>query len=241
MDFAPTNLVPAYAELFVLGMACLILLVDLFLSDQRRWITATLTLATLAGAAVITTYVSGVSERVTAFNGMYVADPMGDVLKLFLYLIVGVSLLYARSYLAKRGLFRGEYYVLTLFALLGIMVMISANSLLTLYLGVELLALSLYAMVAFNRDSGVAAEAAMKYFVLGAIASGTLLYGMSIIYGVTGTLHWTAWPRRWRTARPTISVCCSASHSSWSASPSSSARCRSTCGCRTCITARRRR
>jgi NADH-quinone oxidoreductase subunit N len=187
MNSAPVNLVPAYAELFVLGMACLILLIDLFLSDRRRWITATLTLATLAGAAVITTYVSGVSERVTAFNGMFVADPMGDVLKLFLYLIVGVSLIYARSYLAKRDLFRGEYYVLTLFAMLGIMVIISGNSLLTIYLGVELQALSLYAMVAFNRESGIAAEAAMKYFVLGAIASGTLLYGISIIYGVTGT------------------------------------------------------
>lgn len=184
---SPFSLVPAYAELFVLGMGCLILLIDLFLSDKQRWFTATLTLATLAGAALITSYVSGVSERVTAFNGMFVADPMGDVLKLFLYLIVGVSLLYARSYLAKRDLFRGEYYVLSLFAMLGIMVIISGNSLLTIYLGVELQALALYAMVAFNRESGVAAESAMKYFVLGAIASVTLLYGISIIYGVTGT------------------------------------------------------
>jgi NADH-quinone oxidoreductase subunit N len=112
---------------------------------------------------------------------------MGDILKLLTYLIVGVSLLYSRQYLAERGLFRGEYYVLTLLAMLGIMVIISANSLLTIYLGIELLALSLYALVAFDRDSGVAAEAAMKYFVLGAIASGTLLYGISIVYGVTGT------------------------------------------------------
>ncbi len=187
MDFTVINLVPAYAELFVLAAACLILLIDLFLSDAQRWVTATLTLATLAGAALITTYVSGVSERVTTFNGMFVADPMGDVLKLFLYLVVGVALLYARSYLTKRELFRGEYYVLSLLAMLGIMVIISGNSLLTIYLGVELQALALYAMVAFNRESGVSAEAAMKYFVLGAIASGTLLYGISIIYGVTGT------------------------------------------------------
>jgi NADH-quinone oxidoreductase subunit N len=187
MDFTSINLVPAYAELFVLAMTCLILVIDLFLTDERRWITATLTLATLAGAALITTYVSGVHERVVTLNGMFVADPMGDVLKLFVYLIVGVSLLYARGYLAKRELFRGEYYVLSLLAMLGIMVIISGNSLLTIYLGVELQALALYAMVAFNRESGVAAEAAMKYFVLGAIASGTLLYGISIIYGVTGS------------------------------------------------------
>jgi NADH-quinone oxidoreductase subunit N len=118
---------------------------------------------------------------------MFVADPMGDILKLLTYLIVGVSLLYSRQYLTERGLFRGEYYVLSLLAMLGIMVIISANSLLTIYLGIELLALALYALVAFDRDSGIAAEAAMKYFVLGAIASGTLLYGISIIYGVTGT------------------------------------------------------
>ena len=111
----------------MLAAACVILLVDLFLSDDQRWITATLTLATLAGAAVITAYVSGVSERVTAFDGMYVADPMGDVLKLFLYLVVGVALLYSREYLAERELFRGEYYVLSLLAMLGIMVIISAQ------------------------------------------------------------------------------------------------------------------
>jgi NADH-quinone oxidoreductase subunit N len=126
---------------------------------------------------------------VTALGEMFVADPMGDILKLLTYLIVGVALLYSRQYLAERGLFRGEYYVLTLLAMLGIMVIISANSLLTIYLGIELLALSLYALVAFDRDSGIAAEAAMKYFVLGAIASGTLLYGISIIYGVTGTFQ----------------------------------------------------
>jgi NADH-quinone oxidoreductase subunit N len=181
------NLVPAYAELFVLGAACLILLVDVLLRDDQRWITATLTFATLAGAAAITAYVSGVDHRVTALGEMFVADPMGDVLKLLTYLVVGVSLLYSRQYLAERGLFRGEYYVLALLAMLGIMVIIAANSLLTIYLGIELLALSLYALVAFDRDSGIAAESAIKYFVLGAIASGTLLYGISIVYGVTGT------------------------------------------------------
>lgn len=189
MDLQSLNLAPAYAEMFVLGAACVILLVDLFLRDEQRWVTATLTFAALAGAAAITTYFSAVESRVTTLGEMFVADPMGDVLKLFTYLIVGVSLLYSREYLARKNLFRGEFYVLTLFATLGIMVIISANSLLTIYLGVELLALSLYALVAFDRESGIAAESAMKYFVLGAIASGTLLYGISIIYGVTGTFQ----------------------------------------------------
>jgi NADH-quinone oxidoreductase subunit N len=147
-----------------------------------------LSLLTLAGAAYMTVRY-GVQARVTAFDGMYIADPMGDVLKLFSYGTVAVSFLYSREYLQRRGLFKGEYFILALVALLGVMVMVSAGSLLTVYLGVELLSLSLYAMVAFDRESGIAAESAMKYFVLGAISSGTLLYGFSIIYGVTGTLQ----------------------------------------------------
>lgn len=189
MTLETLNIQASYAECFVLAATCVVLLVDLAVSDKRRWITVLLTFLTLAGAAAITAFVSGVDGRVTAFGDMYVADPMGDVLKLVLYLIVGLALVYARDYLAERGLFRGEYYTLSLFAMLGVMVIVSANSLLTIYLGIELLALALYAMVAFNRDSGVSAEAAMKYFVLGAIASGTLLYGISILYGVTGTFQ----------------------------------------------------
>src|SRR5688572_22578726 len=189
MTLESLNLQVAYAECFVLAAACVVLLVDLFLKDKQRWITATLTFATLVGAAAITAFVAGVEGRETALADMFVADPMGDVLKLFLYLTVGVALIYSREYLAERGLFRGEYYVLSLFAMLGIMVIVSANSLLTIYLGIELLALALYALVAFNRESGIAAESAMKYFVLGAIASGTLLYGISILYGVTGTFQ----------------------------------------------------
>jgi NADH-quinone oxidoreductase subunit N len=119
---------------------------------------------------------------------MYLADPLATVLKLFTMLFVAVALLYSRHYLEARGILKGEYYVLALTAMLGIFVIISAGSLLTLYMGIELLSLSLYALVAFDRDSGVAAESAMKYFVLGAIASGCLLYGMSMIYGMTGTL-----------------------------------------------------
>ncbi len=122
------------------------------------------------------------------FDGLYVADELSWVLKLAGFLFVAFGLLYSRTYLERRGILKGEYFVLALTALLGVFVLASANSLLTVYVGVELLALSVYAMVAFDRDNGVAAESAMKYFVLGAIASGALLYGMSMIYGMTGTL-----------------------------------------------------
>ena len=181
-------LAPAAAEIYLLAAICVVLLVDVFLNDRQRWVTFALSMLTLVGAAVVTSMYA-VDRRVIAFNGLFVADPMGDVLKLFSYGTVAVSFLYAREYLIRRGLFKGEYFILGLFALLGVMVMTSAGSLLTAYLGVELLSLSLYAMVAFDRDSGVAAEAAMKYFVLGAIASGMLLYGISMIYGVTGSLQ----------------------------------------------------
>jgi NADH-quinone oxidoreductase subunit N len=176
------------AEMFVLSAVCAILLIDVFLSDRTRWITYWLSLLTLAGAAYVTVRY-GVDARVSAFSGTFIADPMGDVLKLFSYGTIAVAFLYSKDYLQRRGLFKGEYFIFGLVALLGMMVMISAGSLVTVYLGVELLSLSLYAMVAFDRDSGIAAESAMKYFVLGAIASGTLLYGFSMIYGMTGTLQ----------------------------------------------------
>ncbi|MCU0976363.1 MAG: NADH-quinone oxidoreductase subunit NuoN [Steroidobacteraceae bacterium] len=180
------DVAPAGAEIFLLAAACAVLLVDLFLDDRRRWVTHLLTIVALAGAAAVTSAVAPAHREVALF-GQFVADPMATVLKLFNYAVTAVVLLYSRDYLEKRGLFRGEYFVLVLFAVLGINVMVSAGSLLTMYLGIEILALSLYAMVAFDRDNGVAAESAMKYFVLGAIASGTLLYGISILYGVTGT------------------------------------------------------
>jgi len=178
----------AAAEIFVLTAVCVILVIDVFLTERTRWITYVLSLLTLAGAAYMTVHYA-VQARTPALDGMFIADPMGDVLKLFTYGTVAVSFLYSREYLQRKGLFKGEYFILGLVALLGVMVMISAGNLLTVYLGVELLSLSLYAMVAFDRESGVAAESAMKYFVLGAISSGTLLYGFSIVYGVTGTLQ----------------------------------------------------
>lgn len=191
----------AAAEVFVLSAVCVILLVDVFLTDRWRWVTYALSLATLAGAAYATVRY-GVDEPVQAFDGMFIADPLGDVLKLFSYGTVAVAFLYSREYLQRRGLFKGEYFVLALVALLGVMVMTSAANLLTVYLGVELLSLSLYAMVAFDRASGVAAESAMKYFVLGAISSGALLYGFSILYGLTGTLQLDALAERIAAAGP---------------------------------------
>ena len=182
------DLVLAAPEMFVLAATCVVLLVDLFLTERTRWVTFTLSLLTLAGASWITT-ATGFSERTVGWHGTYVADPLSSLLKIVAYGAVAVAFLYGFSYLQARKILKGEYFVLGLFALLGIMVLVSANSLVTLYLGVELLALSLYALVAFNRDSGIAAEAAIKYFVLGSIASGALLYGMSIVYGVTGSLE----------------------------------------------------
>ena len=179
---------PAVAEISLTVAVCVILLVDAFAGERRRRLTPTLTLLALVVGAALTVYYGQVSGRLVLFEGMYVADPLAVVLKLAGFLFVAVALLYSRAYLENRNILRGEYYVLALTALLGIFVLISANSLLTVYLGVELLALSVYALVAFDRDSGVSAESAMKYFVLGAIASGALLYGMSLIYGLTGTL-----------------------------------------------------
>jgi NADH-quinone oxidoreductase subunit N len=183
---ASSELVPAAAEIFIAAAACVVLLAEVFLPEKRRGWTFVLAMLALAGATWVTSLVA-MPERTVVLYGQFVADPLATVLKLFTYGIAAVSLLYSRDYLRRRGLLRGEYCVLTLFAVLGIQVIISAGSLLTLYLGIEILALSLYALVAFDRDNGVAAEAAMKYFVLGAIASGTLLYGISIVYGVTGS------------------------------------------------------
>ena len=143
--------------------------------------------ASLLGTAVLAAQMVG-SPTVVTFSGMFVADPLSQVLKVAALLAVAVTLVYGRVYLQLRDLLRGEFLSLTLFATLGMMVMISAHHFLTLYLGLEILALSLYAMVALQRESVRATEAAMKYFVLGALASGMLLYGMSMLYGATGSL-----------------------------------------------------
>jgi NADH-quinone oxidoreductase subunit N len=187
-NFTPPDLFPAIPEIFLVFMACLILLVDAFLGRSQRWITASLTLISLVGAALIT-YQTMDGQVVLTFSNMFVDDLLADFLKLMLYLAVVVVIIYSRDYLVARDLDKGEYYVLVLLATAGMMVMISASHFVTIYLGLELLSLSLYALVAIDRDNPRATEAAMKFFVLGALASGLLLYGMSMVYGATGTLE----------------------------------------------------
>jgi len=190
-NFVVPDLLPAAPELFLAFMALVILMVDLTVKDSRRTLTFALTQLTLVGCAVIQLGTS-TGDVIYTFSNMFVDDLMADLLKLFLYMTVIMVLFYSRAYIIDReSMNKGEYYVLALFATLGMMVMISANNFVTIYLGLELLSLSLYAMVAMNRECVTSTEAAMKYFVLGALASGLLLYGMSMIYGATGTLEIT--------------------------------------------------
>jgi NADH-quinone oxidoreductase subunit N len=185
--YTASEIALAWPEIYLTGAICLVLLFDLFFAVKNPGRTATLTLAVLVIGAAIT-WRQGITDRSVIFHGLYVADRLSSLLKMGAFLFAALALFYSRDYLVRRGLQKGEFYVLSLSALLGVLVMASAANLLTIYIGVELLSLSLYAIVAFDRDSGIAAEAAMKYFVLGAIASGTLLYGMSVLYGMTGTL-----------------------------------------------------
>ena len=190
------NLVPVYAEIFLLIAASTILLIDMFLSEAKRSLTYYLSLATLAVCAYLSWVDYSAGTTVYTFNNMFVSDPMANLLKLFTYLAVGMTLIYSRQYVGERGMVSGnlggEFYVLALFAMLGQMIMISANNMLIIYLGLELMSLSLYALVALRRDHAVSTEAAMKYFILGALASGFLLYGISMLYGATGTLDISA-------------------------------------------------
>jgi NADH-quinone oxidoreductase subunit N len=185
------DFIVALPEIVLLAGACALMLVDLFVKSEDRRASFFMAQCVLLACAAATLFVllgtGGV--LIHAFNKLYVADVMGHVLKLAAYGAVSATLVYSRRYLLDRGLLRGEFLTLLLFALLGMMVMISANSLLIVYLGLELLSLCLYALVALNRDSAASTEAAMKYFVLGALASGMLLYGMSMLYGATGTLN----------------------------------------------------
>jgi NADH-quinone oxidoreductase subunit N len=182
------GLVYARPEIFLTIAACAILMLDLMLTDaQRRW-TGILSVISLGLTAVLVV-AQPLSTKIVALGGLFELDRMAQVLKVVTLLTVAVVFVYSTDYLRRRAIFKGEYFVLGLFATLGAMVLISAGSLITLYLGLELMSLSLYAMVAFDRDSGIAAESAIKYFVLGSMASGTLLYGMSIIYGMTGSLE----------------------------------------------------
>jgi len=182
-----TDYISAAPEMTLLGLICAVLIADLFVDDEHRVMTFWMSIVALAITGW-TLFATAPTGRVIVFDGSYVSDSLSQVLKIGVVGFVAIAFLYARDYLRANDLHKGEYYILGLFGLLGMMIMISANSLLTMYLGLETLALSLYALVAFDRNNATSAEAAMKFFVLGAIASGALLYGISWIYGVTGTL-----------------------------------------------------
>ena len=190
--FAATDLAALLPEAFMLGAICALLLIDLFIDQSRRGLTHFLAITSLVFAAILTLRThgaaGGVVEPVRAFGGMFVRDGFGDLLKLAIHAVTIGVFVYAKPYLKSHSLFQGEFYVLALTGVLGMMVLVSAGNLVVVYLGLELLALSSYALVALDRDSRLASEAAIKYFVLGALASGLLLYGMSMIYGATGTL-----------------------------------------------------
>ena len=178
----------AAPEIVFLTLLCAVLVGDLFVRDENRAITFWLSIGTLAVTA-LTLVATAPVESVLLFDGSYINDSLSQILKLASVILVAMGFVYARDYLQQNKLLKGEFYVLGLFGLLGMMVMMSANSLLTMYLGLEILSLSQYALVAFDRNSKSGAESAMKYFVLGAIASGCLLYGISWVYGVTGSLQ----------------------------------------------------
>jgi len=188
--FSLATLAPAIPEIVFTVLVLALLVIDAFLGEKDRRLAYFLALVALVGTALVTL---GTLDRPTqvTFKGMFVADLMSQVLKVATLLTVAATLVLGRSYLAARGLLTGEFLCLALFGTLGMMVMISAHHFLTLYLGLELMALSQYAVVALQRDSARASEAGMKYFVLGALSSGLLLYGMSMIYGATGSLELT--------------------------------------------------
>lgn len=185
---APTasELLPLLPELVLVGAAFALLLLDLFLDERRRIVTHLLSVATLVVVAAM--LAGGVGEHGTVLGNMFVRDTAADVLKIAITLVSAVSLVYAWPFLRERGLYKGEVAILVLFATAGMMLLVSAGSLVMVYVGLEMLALCSYALVAVDRDSPLASEAAIKYFILGSLASGLLLYGMSLVYGATGTL-----------------------------------------------------
>jgi NADH-quinone oxidoreductase subunit N len=188
--FSLATLAPATPEIVLSALIFTLLVVDAFLEESDRHITYWLSIATLVGTAFLALITIGREATVT-FQGLFISDAMSQLLKVVMLLTVAATLMVSRTYLVARGLLSGEFLMLALFGSLGMMVMISAHHFLTLFLGLELMALSQYAMVALQRDSVRATEAAMKYFVLGALSTGLLLYGMSMVYGATGSLELT--------------------------------------------------
>lgn len=191
MNWTDLNLIPAMPEIVLLSALGIVLLVDLWLKDENRYITHLLSLVSLVAVAV-TQWSVWAPGSVATFSGMYIADGMSQLSKMVMYAALFGLFVYSKPYNESRNIFKGEFYTLSLFGLIGMSVMVSAGHFLTAYIGLELLSLSLYAMIALRRDSAKAAEAALKYFVLGALASGLLLYGISMVYGATGSLEFAA-------------------------------------------------
>ncbi len=185
-SFTAADLLPLLPELVLVGAAFALLMLDLFLDERRRIVTHALSIATLLAVGAM--IVAGIGGQGTVLGGMFVRDLAADVLKVVACAVTALSLVYAWPFLRERGLYKGEVPVLMLFAVAGMMLLISAGNVVMVYLGLEMLALCSYALVAIDRDSPLASEAAIKYFVLGSLASGMLLYGLSLIYGATGTL-----------------------------------------------------
>ena len=182
------DILTALPEMLILSMAMFILLADLFLKQSNRIVIYCVAQGTLLAAAYFT-YTTHAPSVTFAFTNMFVDDALSDVLKLMIYLGASMVFAYSRQYVQQRDMFRGEFYALILFAVTGMMIMVSGQNMLTLYVGLELMSLSVYSLVALDRDNAKATEAAMKYFVLGALASGMLLYGMSMVYGMSGSLN----------------------------------------------------
>ncbi len=176
-------------EIFMLIMACVVLVADLFVKDKEHTLTYYLTLVTMAAGFYLTAQNGLVVTPEIAYAGTYIQDSMSILLKLAIFIIAFIVTIYSRPYINERAILRGEYYMLVVFATLGALILVSAHSLLTIYLGLELMTLSTYAMVASHRDSSEASEAAMKYFVMGAVASAFMLFGMSLVYGGAATLE----------------------------------------------------
>jgi len=186
-QFIQSDLSLILPEVFVLSMAMIVLMTDLFIKPSSRWIIFALSQLTLLGGAYLTSQHFN-HETQFAFSNMFVRDGLADLLKMVSYIGTSLIFFYSRSYMKDRDLYRGEYFSLVLFALLGMMIMISSHNMLLVYMGLELLSLCLYSLTALDRDNQKATESAIKYFVLGALASGLLLYGMSMIYGATSSL-----------------------------------------------------
>jgi len=191
MSFDYNNLIPVMPEIVLLIAASIVLVVDLFMKDHQRIVSYSFAQLGLL-ATLVAVILTGNSETQIVFDGSYIRDPMSDLLKISLLIISIGMFVYAKEFLKRRDLFKGEFLTLGMFAMLGMMIMVSSASFLTLYLGLELLALCMYALVAFDHESNDGPEAAMKYFVLGALASGILLYGISMIYGATGALDFAS-------------------------------------------------